>query len=167
MASVWIACRPHKSGGQSFRVMFRVGGRESMPRYGGSFKTLREAKIRRDWIAGELAALRIPDLRLEAEQPPRSLRVAAECRQASRVDVAEDTRTRHGLELARILPRLGDRRIEEITPGDVSEFVATLVGEGYARGTIRKTLQTLAMVPQGGDDRDAAGALDRAAPRAR
>jgi len=31
--------------------MFRVGGRESMPRYGGAFSTMREAKIRRDWIA--------------------------------------------------------------------------------------------------------------------
>jgi hypothetical protein len=129
MASVWIARRPRKSGGVSFRVMFRLGGRETMPRYGGAFSTLREAKLRRDVIAGELAALRVPDLRLEAEQPPHSVRTAAECWQASRIDIAENTRTRHGLELARILPRLGDHRIEEITPGDVSGFVATLVGE--------------------------------------
>jgi integrase len=145
MASVWITRRKTRSGIRH-RVMFRTGGRESAPRYGGSFRTLREAKLRRDLIAGELASLRVPDLRLEAEQSPRTVRTAAECWQASRVDVADNTRTRHGLELARILPQLGDRRIEEITPGDVSGFVAVLVGEGYARGTIRKTLQTLAMI---------------------
>ena len=30
--------------------------------------------------------------------------------------------------------------------GDVVEFVAVLVSDGYARGTIRKMLQTLTMV---------------------
>jgi integrase len=74
------------------------------------------------------------------------LRIAADRWQASRLDVAENTRTRHGLELARILPRLGDRRVERITPANVAEFVASLAREGYARGTIRKTLQTLAMI---------------------
>jgi integrase len=146
MASVWITRRPRKSGGVSFRVMFRLGGRETMPRYGGAFPTMREAKIRRDLIAGELAALRVPELQLTAEPSAVTLRAAAERWQASRVDVAENTRTRHGLELARILPRLGDRHVEGISPGEVAEFVATLVAEGYARGTIRKTLQTLAMV---------------------
>jgi integrase len=146
MASVWITRRPRKSGGVSFRVMFRVGGRESMPRYGGAFSRLREAKIRRDLIAGELAALRVPEVRLAAEPPAVTLRTAAAHWQASRVDVAENTRTRHGLELARISPRLGDRHVEGITPADVADFVVTLVAEGYARSTIRKTLQTLAMI---------------------
>jgi integrase len=146
MASVWVARRPRKKGGHTFRVMFRTGGRESMPRYGGAFRTMREAKIRRDTIAGELAALRVPELQLTAEPSAVILRAAADRWQASRVDVAENTRTRHCLELARILPRLGDRRVEDLAPGDVSGFVATLVGEEYARGTIRKTLQTLAMV---------------------
>jgi integrase len=65
---------------------------------------------------------------------------------SSRVDLAKNTRTRHGVELKLILPVLGTRRLDELTPADVAEFVATLVAEGYARGTIRKTLQTLAMV---------------------
>jgi integrase len=41
---------------------------------------------------------------------------------------------------------LGSPRVDELTPTEVADFVAGLVGEGYARGTIRKTLQTLAMV---------------------
>lgn len=84
----------------------------------------------RDLIAGELAALRVPELQLTAEPSAVTLRAAAECWQASRVDVAENTRTRHGLELARILPRLGNRDVEGLAPGDAAEFVATLTGEG-------------------------------------
>jgi len=146
MASVWIARRPRKNGGHSFRVMFRTGGRESMPRYGGAFQTMREAKIRRDTIAGELAALRVPELRRRDHERPPTFAEASRRWQASRVDLAEKTRTRHGLELNRIDLLLGSRRVDELTPADVAEFVAGLVGEGYARGTIRKTLQTLAMV---------------------
>jgi hypothetical protein len=60
-------------------VNFRVGGRESMPRYGGAFSTMREARIRRDLIGGELAALRVPELRLAAQLPqsPCELRLIA------------------------------------------------------------------------------------------
>jgi len=97
-------------------------------------------------LTRELAALRVPETRPVAEPVDRALRRAAERWRASRVDVAENTRTRHALELGRIKPRLGDRRIDEITPGDVAAFVAALAEEGYARGTIRKTLQTLAMI---------------------
>ena len=39
-------------------------GRESVPRYGGKFRTMREAKARRDYVAGELAALRVPAFEL-------------------------------------------------------------------------------------------------------
>jgi hypothetical protein len=102
----------------------RTGGRETMPRYGGAFRTLREARIRRDWIAGELAALRVPEIRPVAEPADRTLRTAAERWRASRVDVAENTRTRHALELGKIKPRLGNRSVDEITPGDVAAFIA-------------------------------------------
>jgi integrase len=43
---------------ERFCVRFRFGGRESVPRRAGTFRTQREAKIRRDWVAGELAAMR-------------------------------------------------------------------------------------------------------------
>jgi integrase len=115
--------------------------------YGGSFKTKHEANARKAWIAGELASLRVPNLSLLAEAAPApTIAQAAERWQASRVDLAENTKTRHALEVKRIRRLLGTRRVDELTPGDVAEFVATLTGEGYARGTLRKTLQTLAMV---------------------
>jgi hypothetical protein len=147
MPSSWIIRRETASGPR-YRVLYRVGGRESTQRYGGSFPTKTEALARKRWVDGELGALRLPDIRRLEQEPARvpTLAVAAERWQASRVDLAENTKTGHGLEVNRIVPPLGTRRLDELTPADVAEFVAALVTKGYARGTIRKTLQTLAMV---------------------
>jgi integrase len=148
MASSWIVTRPTKDGGKRYRVEYRTGGGGTPTRYGGSFKTRREALLRRAWIVGELAAKRAPDLRvLVAERPkPVTLALAGERWFSTRIDVAESTKTRNSLELGRIRRLLGARAADDLTPADVVGFVATLVDESYARGTIRKTLQTLAMV---------------------
>jgi integrase len=145
VASVWLTTRVTCSGEKRYRTEYRVGGRESKTRYGGSFKTKREALARQAWIAGELASLRVPNLGLLSDEPKTSTVAAAgEQWLASRVDIAEATKTRHGLELARIRPLLGSRPVDELTPADVAGFVAAL-SEDYARGTIRRNLQTLAM----------------------
>lgn len=39
MASAWIARVPLSKGRMSYRVLYRLGGRESAPRHGGSFRT--------------------------------------------------------------------------------------------------------------------------------
>jgi integrase len=112
---------------------------------------MREARARRDWIAGELASMRVPDLRLLTPSPPATLRALAERWRASRVDVAAGTAATYGVNLARILPRLGDRPAADIRPDEVASFVADLVAGGLARESIRKTLATLAMVLDFGD----------------
>jgi hypothetical protein len=91
MASVWIIRR-----GQRHRVMYRVGGRESSPRYGGSFKTKREANLRLAWIANELASMRVPDL-ATLKEPERceTLREVASRWVESRKDVRETTALQH------------------------------------------------------------------------
>lgn len=82
--------------------------------YGGSFKTLREATIRKTWIGGELAALRVPDLRLlsaEATKVPALVEAAAAWR-ASRVDVVQQTQNMHRSAIGRIFkvqPKLHSR----------------------------------------------------------
>ena len=145
MPSCWIARRPRKSGGVSYRVMFRVGGRESAPRYGGAFSTMREAKIRRDWLAGELASMRLPDLRLLVDSPQSpTVTEAARKWRDSRVDVADATRVLHRVALSRVTSIIGTRRVDELTPSDVAELVATLSAAGYKRETISKSLTALA-----------------------
>jgi len=146
MASVWIARRPRKNGGQSFRVMFPVGGRESMPRYGGAFSTMREAKIRRDWIAGELASRRVPTTGalLEPLTAP-TLGEAYEVWRCSRVDVSQATATYQRSAIRRAAPLLA-RRVDTIAASDLASLVGDLAAKGKSRETIRKTITVLAMV---------------------
>jgi integrase len=147
MPSVWVSPHTTKAGAKRYRVGFQLGGRGTRSRYAGSFKTKREAKLRRDWIAGELAALRVPDLTLlrEPEHAPR-LREAAERWQASRVDVAEATTVQHRTALNRALPVIGTTRIDAITARGIADLVSALATQGLARESIRKTLTALAMV---------------------
>jgi integrase len=91
--------------------------------------------------------MRMPDLRLlGAEEAAEKVLTAAERWQASRVDVSEGTAATHRVNLARILPRLGERRVDELEPADVAGLVAELAEAKLARESIRKTLATLAMV---------------------
>jgi len=148
VASVWIKTRPTRDGGRRYRVEYRLGGRESKARYGGSFKTKREADLRKAWIAGELSLLRVPDLGLLAVEPPTrpTFAEAAAAWRASRVDVADSTRVLHRVALGRALPRLGGLRVDEIDVADVVDVVTTLAGAGAKRETIRKTLTYVAAV---------------------
>src|SRR5215210_9245231 len=108
MASTWITTRVTKRGDRRYRVEYRVGGRESASRYGGSFKTRREADERKRWIAGELAAKRVPNLgSLEAAERAPTLAEAAERWYASRVDVAANTKLQHRSAMRNLLAVLG------------------------------------------------------------
>jgi len=148
MASAWVERRKTPKGTVRHVVRYRVGGRESTLQFGGSFVTQREAKIRRDAIAGELAALRVPELSLLKRQPTssRTLRVVAEQWKASRVDVSEGTRVLHRVALDRVLPILGDRAVDTLTGDDVAQLVEALSAAGKKRETIRKSVKYLAAV---------------------
>jgi integrase len=127
--------------------MYRLGGRETSPRYGGSFSSKREAMARKAWVLGELAAMRVPDLRLAHDRPssPTLADVAARW-QASRVDVATGTLQTYKVALGRVLPALGGTPIGDIDAQAVAGVVAKLHGQGLKKQTIRKTVSVLAMV---------------------
>jgi integrase len=148
MPSVWIERRQTASGRLRYVVKYRLGGRESAHRYAGSFQTRREALARSQWVAGELAAMRVPHLTQLAASVDATptLSQAAERWRASRVDVTEGTAVGHRVQLGRVLPLLGARRVDEITPADVAEVVAALHEAGRKRETIRKSLTALAQV---------------------
>jgi integrase len=150
VASVWIKTRPTKDGGRRYRVEFRLGGREANVRYGGSFRTLRDATVRKNWITAELVALRVPDLKLAGAEPARvpTLAEAFDAWRSSRVDVDEQTRNMHRSAAGRVFktaPQLQGRRVDELTVDDVSALIAALSDAGYKRETIRKTRTALAM----------------------
>jgi integrase len=147
MPSAYIT-RTARGGTVRYRVRFRLGGAETSTRHGGSFETMREARLRRDWIAGELAAMRVPDLTLVApiEVAPTTLREIAHAWRSSRIGVADGTLATYDVNLGRILPRLGEHGVDELSAADVAGFVAELHEAGLKRETIRKTLSTLAKV---------------------
>jgi hypothetical protein len=144
--SVWITTRKTTNGGERYRVEYQLDWRKNA-RYGGSFKTKREAQIRKSWIVAELAALRVPDLSILRE-PNRAPTLAEtiERWKSSRVDVSDGTRVFHRVALDRLLPYLGDRRVDEIGVEDLNETVVTLSEKGRKPATIRKSIQTLAIV---------------------
>jgi len=148
VASTWIVSRRTKSGERRYRVEYRLGGRESTPQYAGSFATKAEAVARKRWIAAELAQMRVPDLAALTREPERAptLAEAIERWRATRVDVTEGTRVLHRVALARALPLLGARRVDEISVDDVNALVVELTAAGKKRETIRKTVKYLAAV---------------------
>jgi integrase len=144
--SSWVIARQMKDGGKRYRVLYRLGGRQSSARYAGSFKTKAEALARKRYVDGELAALRVPSLAVDAEATGKTLRTAAERWQASRVDVSPGTAQTYKVALGRLLSRLGDVPLERIDAPGVAALVAELHGDGLKKQTIRKTVSVLAMV---------------------
>jgi integrase len=139
MSSVWTIRR-----GGRFAVLYRLGGREARHHRAGSFGTKREADARRKWVAGELAAMRVPDLRQLVAQTPRTIAQAAGDWQRSRRDVAAGTAATHDVALGRLLPRVGTVAVSARTPARVNELVEEL--GSLKRESIRKTLSVLAMI---------------------
>src|SRR5262245_9495016 len=70
MASASITRRRTRGGGTRYVVRYRLGGRSYPIRHAGSFIRKREAKARRDFVAGELAAGRDPAVLLTAMHNP-------------------------------------------------------------------------------------------------
>jgi integrase len=147
MASVWILKRPTKHGEPRYRVEWRGGGREAPTRYGGSFRTKAEATARRNHIAGELAARRVPDLSsLEATRSTAPTFAAAAARWLdSRIDVSEGTTTQNRTSVNRAIRVLGSRRVDELQAQDIAAMVVRLHGEGVATSYLRKVVQAVAM----------------------
>lgn len=148
MPNAWLERRRTEDGETRYRVRYRLGGRESAKRYAGSFRTKRDAFARLAWVAGELAAFRVPDLRALELAPAGSPTVADACERwrNGRVDVSDGTRALHRIALARVVSVVGDRCIDALTVDDVNRLVLELARTGRKRETIRKSVKYLAAV---------------------
>lgn len=128
MASLTITTRQTKSG-RRFVVRYRLGGRAYPIVHGGSFKTLKEARGRREFIGGEIAAGRDPAVALKTLlEAPTAVRTLADWSPlylASRHDVA-NLRAVEG-HLRRIVAELGDREPQTLAVADCQTFLAELV----------------------------------------
>ena len=92
MSSLTITTRQAKSGAR-YVVRYRLGGRAWPIVHAGSFQTMKEARARRDFVAGEIAAGRDPveSLRALRERPPeRTLEEWGEAMVSSRLDVSDN-----------------------------------------------------------------------------
>jgi integrase len=154
VGSAWIQSYTVKDGSIRYRVRFRLGGREAPVLHGGSFKTRREARDRRDWIAGELAGRRVPDLGplvdpVSEPEPARPmLREATRAWRDSRIDVGEGTRTNDRVNTERVFthdPGLADLPLDELDQERWARIFAELA-PNYRRGTLKKSREAFSMV---------------------
>lgn len=145
MSSLVITKRRTKSGPR-YVVRYRLGGRAYPIVHAGSFRTQREAKARRDLVAGELAAGRNPAdvLRALSAAPTAVLTFSmwAERYRASRVDFAAETAKNLSSHL-KAMTAFDDRDPATITPADVQEWIAGLT---LKPGSIRRYLATMRAV---------------------
>lgn len=151
MSPVYIRTRTVQSG-KRYLVYYRRGGRAFPEEYAGSFKTKREAQIRRDLVAGELAGGRDPKIVLEQLRTPPVEKpgVAAvfDAFIASRVDVGEKAIRQYGNARDRWVPLLGEKRDPHtVTADDIIAGVAELYedGDGLAPSTIGQYVSNLAL----------------------
>jgi integrase len=161
MASASITVRTTKAG-KRYVVRYRLGGRTYPIEHGGSFATLKDARTRRDFIAGELAAGRNPLDALQAmiERPKtRTFSQWAEAWRSSRVDVAPTTLDGYAKHLLRIEATFGERDPATLTPADVQEWIganADLRPSSLAKylATLRQVLQFAGVEPNPARDRN-------------
>ena len=148
MPSLTITTRKTRSGPR-YVVRYRLGGRAYTLEHGGSFKTLREAKARRDLIGGELASGRNPrDLLRAMTAAPVPTLTLADWRDrfiVSRIDVDANTKKNYVTALKKACATFGDRDPDTITADEVAAWVAGLTSN-YKPGTIGLYLLSLRML---------------------
>lgn len=125
--SAFITTRQTAKHGPSYVVRYRRGGRFTPLVHGGSFKTMRDARARRDFILGELAAGRDPAVSLRAlEQPIEIVTFDTVFGQfiESRVDVGKKTIALYKNARSK-LGALADREPQTLRPADFQTWLAT------------------------------------------
>jgi integrase len=127
--------------GSAYHVRYRLGGRAYPVVHAGSFKTLKEAKTRRDFVAGELAAGRNPDkalraLLIDATRPVRTVGAWTDKFLESRIDVDRNTIRNYRTALKKVSAEFGDRDPATITVDEVAAWVSKLAGT-HKPGTVQ------------------------------
>ena len=148
MATISISTRKTASG-RRYDVRYRLGGRAYPVVRAGTFKTEREARARRDLVAGAIAHGENPALLLvqlvNAVDDFVSFETWGERFVSSRIDVAENTRKMYRSHLKKIGETFGARAPNSITASDVAEWVAEQAEERKP-GTVAVYLDVFKML---------------------
>lgn len=133
MASLYITTRKTKKSGARFVVRYRLGGSAYPVQDGGHFRTKKEARARRDLIAGELAAGRNPrDLLRTMFATPEAALTIADWKDkflASRIDAAKNTIKGYTSSLKKACDHFDGRDPFTITGDEIAAWVASLADE--------------------------------------
>jgi integrase len=147
VSPAWIRTRTTVRGVRRYQVLFRRGGRAWPLEVAGTFGTLKEARTRRDFVVGELAAGRSPrDALRDALAPQR--RTLADWFAVwltSRIDVDERTRVNYQGHWKRIAPRFEASTPDAIDHGDVQEWINRQASE-LTPAVVRDYLGTLRQI---------------------
>jgi integrase len=140
MPSLYITLRRTGSGPR-YAVRYRAGGRSFPVIHAGTFKTLKEAKVRRALVGAELAAGRNPRLLLDAiaQAPtPKLIDLATWTEKflTSRIDIDENTTKAYRSALRKACQTFGHRDPHDLTADDIAQWIATLA-ESHKPGTVR------------------------------
>jgi integrase len=145
MPSLTITTRQTASGPR-YVVRYRLGGRAYPIVHAGAFRTLKDAKARRDLVGGEIAAGRNPrDLleQLVAAAPARTFATAVAEYERSRVDAADATRGKIVSHLRTFVELHGAKDPNRITRQDVQAWIS---GLGLKPSSVKAYIATLRLV---------------------
>lgn len=149
MSSCHIRTRVISTGEKRYVVRYRRAGRGTRVEHAGSFRTMKEANLRRvlvlEWLASgkdprvELAALKV-------ERRDGVLGALADSWLAGRRAISDSTKQTYEGYVSLIKDRFGDVDPDRLSVDDVAAWVGDLVGAGRQPGTITGYVKTLAMI---------------------
>jgi len=145
MASASITTRITKTGERRYVVRYRLGGRAYPIAHGGAFRTMKDARARRDLISAELSAGRNPAVLLQALTTVVVAPAIATVSEwgdrfvTSRIDIDANTAKNYRSGIKKISETFGERDPESITSGEIAEWVAALA-QTRKPGTLQQYL---------------------------
>jgi hypothetical protein len=128
-----------------FLVRYKLGGREAKIEHAGSFKRKSEAVLRRNLVAGLLAAGLGKEIRARLRSTDTEAVTVTEAGKLwlrTRLDIGASTARIHGDSLRRLDPLIGTITLDDLTSDDVARAIGTLA-ESFKPSTVRKSLNVL------------------------
>jgi integrase len=138
-----------RGGERRYLVRWRFAGRDSRLRHGGSFRTRREAELRRRYLLDEIAAGRIPDVNpgLAVERTPTVAEVIRDYIDA-KVDIEERSRGNLRCDRNRLPADILAMRVGEVTRPTLQRWVVDQVEEGRGANAISRTVTLIRVAIQ-------------------